>query len=48
MILQQHQRDELLRQWQEEARVKVDAWEKEHEHADGASEGPANWICDPR
>ncbi len=28
-ILQQQQRDALLQQWQEEARVKVDAWEKE-------------------
>ena len=38
-ILQQQQRDELLQQWQEKARVKVDAWEKENNHADGASGG---------
>jgi parvulin-like peptidyl-prolyl isomerase len=38
-ILQQQQRDELLQQWQEEARVKVDAWEKAHQPADGAAEG---------
>ena len=34
-ILQQQQRDELLQQWQEEARVKVDAWEKEHKGTGG-------------
>jgi parvulin-like peptidyl-prolyl isomerase len=34
-ILQQQQRDALLQQWQDEARVKVDAWEKEHKHAGG-------------
>jgi parvulin-like peptidyl-prolyl isomerase len=38
-ILQQQRRDELLQQWQDEARVKVDAWEKENKHADGASRG---------
>jgi parvulin-like peptidyl-prolyl isomerase len=32
-ILLQQQRDELLRQWQEKARVNVDAWEKEHKPA---------------
>jgi parvulin-like peptidyl-prolyl isomerase len=36
-ILQQQQRDELLRQWQEKARVKVDAWEKENKRAGKAA-----------
>jgi serine/threonine protein kinase/tetratricopeptide (TPR) repeat protein len=40
-ILQQQQRDALLQQWQKEARVKVDAWEKAHKPADGAAEGAA-------
>jgi tetratricopeptide (TPR) repeat protein len=40
-ILQQRQRDALLQQWQEEARVKVDAWEKENKRAGGASGGAA-------
>jgi hypothetical protein len=34
-ILQQRKRDELLQQWQEEARVKVDAWEKENKDTGG-------------
>ena len=34
-ILRQQQRDELLQQWQDEARVKVDAWEKENKRAGG-------------
>jgi hypothetical protein len=34
-ILQQQQRDELLQQWQDEARVKVDAWEKENKGTGG-------------
>ncbi|MCX6878398.1 MAG: tetratricopeptide repeat protein, partial [Verrucomicrobia bacterium] len=34
-ILQQQQRDDLLQQWQEKARVKVDAWEKEHQRTGG-------------
>ena len=32
-ILQQQKRDALVKQWQEEARVKVDAWEKENKGA---------------
>jgi hypothetical protein len=36
------QRDALLLQWQEEARVNVDAWEKEHNRADGATDGKEN------
>jgi tetratricopeptide (TPR) repeat protein len=34
-ILLQRQRDALLRQWREEAQVKVDAWEKANKHAAG-------------
>jgi hypothetical protein len=32
----------LLQQWQDEARVKVDAWEKGNKHADGAPEEKGN------
>ena len=33
-ILLQQRRDELLRQWQEEAREKVDIWESQNKRAD--------------
>ena len=40
-ILQQQMHDELLQQWREEARLKVDAWEKENKGT-GSSEGMAS------
>jgi hypothetical protein len=43
----QRQRDELARQWQAEARVKVDAWEKEHKRA-GGPEGTAGETAIPK
>jgi serine/threonine protein kinase/tetratricopeptide (TPR) repeat protein len=41
-LLQQQRRDKLLQQWQDEARVKVDAWEKEHKRAGEGSGGAAD------
>ena len=38
-ILQRQQRDALLQQLEEDARVKVDAWEKEHKPAGKAADG---------
>ncbi len=43
-MLQQRQRDALLQQWQEEARVKVAAWEKEHK---GENENPRTAPTNP-
>jgi hypothetical protein len=44
VILQQQQRDALLQQWQEEAWVNVDAWEKEHK---GENENPRTSPTNP-